>query len=188
MSQVSLWGSFCTLAQWGGAEVESVILTVLTWQRLEIGVLQQLEFMGLESQRGELWWGGNRSMQCSFLQGFGHSQNCAFQAKIPWKLVDSSYQELNGKKKGRSSIKLENVQGKGNGKILLSFSGSQLQLPKGSALTIRTKTQKKRQTLGLKMNLNWTYTNKPLFLCMVLESVLVSFFYKWLTSFPSTTC
>ena len=24
-------------------------------------------------------------------------------------------------------------------------------------------------------------------LCMVLESVLVSFFYKWLTSFPSTT-
>ena len=26
-----------------------------------------------------------------------------------------------------------------------------------------------------------------LFLCMVLESVLVSFFYKWLTSFPSTT-
>ena len=34
--------------------------------------------------------------------------------------------------------------------------------------------------------------NKPailsLFLCMVLESVLVSFFYKWLTSFPSTTC
>ena len=23
---------------------------------------------------------------------------------------------------------------------------------------------------------------------MVLESVLVSFFYKWLTSFPSTTC
>ena len=27
-----------------------------------------------------------------------------------------------------------------------------------------------------------------LFLCMMLESVLVSFFYKWLTSFPSTTC
>ena len=27
-----------------------------------------------------------------------------------------------------------------------------------------------------------------LFLCMVLETVLVSFFYKWLTSFPSTTC
>ena len=27
-----------------------------------------------------------------------------------------------------------------------------------------------------------------LFLCMVLESVLVSSFYKWLTSFPSTTC
>ena len=27
-----------------------------------------------------------------------------------------------------------------------------------------------------------------LFFCMVLESVLVSFFYKWLTSFPSTTC
>ena len=27
-----------------------------------------------------------------------------------------------------------------------------------------------------------------LFLCMVLESVLVSFFYRWLTSFPSTTC
>ena len=27
-----------------------------------------------------------------------------------------------------------------------------------------------------------------LFLCMVLESVLVSFFYKWLTSFPSTAC
>ena len=27
-----------------------------------------------------------------------------------------------------------------------------------------------------------------LFLCMVLESVLVSFFYKWLTTFPSTTC
>ena len=26
-----------------------------------------------------------------------------------------------------------------------------------------------------------------LLLCMVLESVLVSFFYKWLTSFPSTT-
>ena len=26
-----------------------------------------------------------------------------------------------------------------------------------------------------------------LFLCMVLESVLISFFYKWLTSFPSTT-
>ena len=25
-----------------------------------------------------------------------------------------------------------------------------------------------------------------LFLCMVLESVPVSFFYKWLTSFPST--
>ena len=25
---------------------------------------------------------------------------------------------------------------------------------------------------------------KILFLCMVLESVLVSFFYKWLTSFP----
>ena len=25
-------------------------------------------------------------------------------------------------------------------------------------------------------------------LCMVLESVLVSFFYKWLTSFPRTTC
>ena len=24
--------------------------------------------------------------------------------------------------------------------------------------------------------------------CMVLESVLVSFFYKWLTSFPSTIC
>ena len=23
---------------------------------------------------------------------------------------------------------------------------------------------------------------------MVLESVLVSFFYKWLTSFPSSTC
>ena len=27
-----------------------------------------------------------------------------------------------------------------------------------------------------------------LFLCMVLESVLVSFFYTWLISFPSTTC
>ena len=27
-----------------------------------------------------------------------------------------------------------------------------------------------------------------LFLCMVLESTLVSFFYKWLTNFPSTTC
>ena len=27
-----------------------------------------------------------------------------------------------------------------------------------------------------------------LFLCVVLESDLVSFFYKWLTSFPSTTC
>ena len=27
-----------------------------------------------------------------------------------------------------------------------------------------------------------------LFLCMVLESGLVSLFYKWLTSFPSTTC
>ena len=27
-----------------------------------------------------------------------------------------------------------------------------------------------------------------LFLCMVLESVLVSFFYKWLASFPSSTC
>ena len=26
-----------------------------------------------------------------------------------------------------------------------------------------------------------------IFLCMVLESVLVSFFYRWLTSFPSTT-
>ena len=26
-----------------------------------------------------------------------------------------------------------------------------------------------------------------LFLCMVLESVLVSFFYKWLTNLPSTT-
>ena len=26
-----------------------------------------------------------------------------------------------------------------------------------------------------------------LFLCMALESVLVSLFYKWLTSFPSTT-
>ena len=25
-------------------------------------------------------------------------------------------------------------------------------------------------------------------MCMVLESGLVSFFYKWLTSFPSTTC
>ena len=25
-------------------------------------------------------------------------------------------------------------------------------------------------------------------MCVVLESVLVSFFYKWLTSFPSTTC
>ena len=27
-----------------------------------------------------------------------------------------------------------------------------------------------------------------LFLCVVLESVLVSFFYIWLTSFPSTVC
>ena len=27
-----------------------------------------------------------------------------------------------------------------------------------------------------------------LFLCMVLESVLISLFYKWLNSFPSTTC
>ena len=27
-----------------------------------------------------------------------------------------------------------------------------------------------------------------LILCVVLESDLVSFFYKWLTSFPSTTC
>ena len=27
-----------------------------------------------------------------------------------------------------------------------------------------------------------------LFLCVVLDSVLVSFFYRWLTSFPSTTC
>ena len=27
-----------------------------------------------------------------------------------------------------------------------------------------------------------------LFLCMVLESDLVSFFSKWLTSFPRTTC
>ena len=27
-----------------------------------------------------------------------------------------------------------------------------------------------------------------LFLCMMLESGLVSFFYKWLTRFPSTTC
>ena len=27
-----------------------------------------------------------------------------------------------------------------------------------------------------------------LFLCMVLESVLVSFFYMWLTNFPNTTC
>ena len=26
------------------------------------------------------------------------------------------------------------------------------------------------------------------FVCMVLESVLVSFFYKWLTRVPSTTC
>ena len=32
------------------------------------------------------------------------------------------------------------------------------------------------------------YPNPSSFLCMVLESVLVSFFYKWLTSFPSTTC
>ena len=27
-----------------------------------------------------------------------------------------------------------------------------------------------------------------LFLCVVLENNLISFFYKWLTSFPSTTC
>ena len=27
-----------------------------------------------------------------------------------------------------------------------------------------------------------------IFVCMVLEIVLVSFFYKWLTSFPSTAC
>ena len=27
-----------------------------------------------------------------------------------------------------------------------------------------------------------------LFLCLVLESALVSFFYRWLTSFPSTIC
>ena len=31
-------------------------------------------------------------------------------------------------------------------------------------------------------------THLSLFLCVVLESDLVSFFYKWLTSFPSTTC
>ena len=30
--------------------------------------------------------------------------------------------------------------------------------------------------------------NFEFILCMVLESVLVSFFYKWLTSFPSITC
>ena len=32
------------------------------------------------------------------------------------------------------------------------------------------------------------YSILSLFLCMVLESVLVSFFYKWLTTFTSTTC
>ena len=32
-----------------------------------------------------------------------------------------------------------------------------------------------------------SYTILSLFFCMVLENVLVSFFYKWLTSFPSTT-
>ena len=35
----------------------------------------------------------------------------------------------------------------------------------------------------------WSYIQifNP-FLCMVLESFLVSFFYRWLTSYPSTTC
>ena len=37
-------------------------------------------------------------------------------------------------------------------------------------------------------DLTFRSLNLSLFLCMVLESVLVSFFYKWLTSFPSTTC
>ena len=32
--------------------------------------------------------------------------------------------------------------------------------------------------------LNWT----ELMVLSVLESVLVSFFYRWFTSFPSTTC
>ena len=37
-------------------------------------------------------------------------------------------------------------------------------------------------------DLTFRSLNLSLFLCMVLENVLVSFFYKWLTSFPSTTC
>ena len=36
--------------------------------------------------------------------------------------------------------------------------------------------------------LSKVYSILSLFLCTVLESDLVSFFYKWLTSFPSTTC
>ena len=35
-------------------------------------------------------------------------------------------------------------------------------------------------------DLTFRSLNLSLFLCMVLENVLVSFFYKWLTSFLST--
>ena len=52
--------------------------------------------------------------------------------------------------------------------------------------------QLERRVNGLGIG-NWwcllkTCYNPNKYDCMMLESVLVSFFYKWLTSFPSTTC
>ena len=44
------------------------------------------------------------------------------------------------------------------------------------------------QSKGLSRVFSNTTVQKHQFLCTVLESGLVSFFYKWLTSFPSTTC
>ena len=50
---------------------------------------------------------------------------------------------------------------------------------------MKTKTNKQKIELSVCLYFN-DLQKSSLFLCMVLESVLFSFFQKWLTSFPST--
>ena len=50
------------------------------------------------------------------------------------------------------------------------------------------KVKEESEKVGLKLNIQKTKIILSLFSCAELESDLISFFHKWLTSFPSTTC
>lgn len=104
-------GSFCTMSQWGGAQVESIILTELTrskdWRLGVFIAATRIYGAGVtERERGE-----EVTEACTvvFFRALATARTVHFKLKFLEKLADSSYQELNGKEKGRSNTKLENV-------------------------------------------------------------------------------